>query len=526
MNKHGLITRLAIVMIFASTAIGAISTQIFYRITYLNEIKLANKQIEQIFQTVSSTASLAAYLTDNELIKEVTNGLVTNEIIKSANIVLNDQKKKNETSSDSAARIFNISSPFEKDKTIATLTIIPNIAYIESRAQEISLSSTLALFGQASAVTFVLIFVAYYLITKPLRRITETLHNIDPSANNRLSTPDFHEYSEIGQLVTDVNLLLTNTQERMAQERDLRGEIELLEKRFRMIFESSLSPIALLEPRGSILLFNQAFASFLESMGIEQKNNYGPLLEQLWETPDMLAKSAQNAFANNEIAIGEYRLKEKKEGADVWVQAVVTTIISSDFKEYYQVTLHDISKRRTEMESLSQIANFDQLTQLPNRHAGEEHIIKLINHDTPFVLILMDLNGFKEINDIYGHDSGDEVLKVIANKLSRSLRKDDFVCRWGGDEFVFVLDFIEKDSVTRLTEKLLHTICEKYVLQSSRTEISVGASFGATMYPDNAIELTRLLRLADKAMYLAKETKQEKHLYFSSDIVEDASDDS
>ena len=523
MNRSGLLVRLAVVIIFSALAVGFISAQIFYRLTYQNELEIANEEIEQLHATVSATASIAAYLTDEELAKEVINGLETNGIVHGAKIKTEKMAIESKLEYEDSSLEFDLISPFEKNKKVGSLVIIPDFQYIQARANEIGEANAKALIAQASTVTLIALMVAYILITQPMISIASQLHKTTPGTSKRISTPVFHENSELGKLVGDVNMLLEKTESQITEERRLRREIEVLEKRFRMLFENSVSPIILLEPRGSILLFNQAFNKMLDKIGFHFKKNFGPLLEELLEEPEKLLKAVQTSFANEEIATGEYKLKNKIDDDPKWVQVVVTSILSDDMKEYYQVTLHDVSKRKRELELLSLRADYDQLTQLLNRHATEKVILLNIAEKVPFVIILMDLDGFKQINDVYGHEAGDEILLNVAGQLKRSVRKDDIACRWGGDEFVIVLERVDQQGVVKLAEKLRSKISKPYFLGKYNKEVAVGVSMGASFYPQDDTNMQKLLHLADQAMYMVKKTNDinpEKYLIFAEDLKE------
>lgn len=521
MNKSGLLVRLAVVIAFSSLAVGFISAQLFYRLTYLNEVEIANKEITQLYQTVSATASIAAYLADHELANEVVNGLDTNDIVLAASVRSNEELITPVIQASGSPLDFKLHSPFEPDKVVGILSILPNLTYIEQRAQKIGQDNSMALIAQAFVVTMIAIYITYVLITRPMISSARRLHIISPGTSDRLQVPDFHDGSELGELVRDINKLLDKTENQISEERKLRNDIEVLEKRFRMLFENSVSPIVLMEPRGSILLYNQAFQLMLDKVGFHFKKNYGPLLAELFQTPERLQKTVQNSFTNDEIATGEYQLKTNATKASFWVQVVVTSIVSDDMKEYYQITLHDISKRKKELEQLSLQADYDQLTQLLNRNGLEKQLHTLIESKTPFVILLMDLNGFKQVNDVYGHNVGDEILIHLAGVLKKGLRREDLTCRWGGDEFVLVLKQINKAEVLKIVGKLIAKINKPYYLANVDKSVTVGASIGAAFYPDNEQNIHALIQKADQAMYVVKRRDGRcppQHFQFSDEM--------
>ncbi|MEY8246754.1 MAG: sensor domain-containing diguanylate cyclase, partial [Bermanella sp.] len=425
------------------------------------------------------------------------------------------------TSKDSIIQ-FTLHSPFEKGRIVGHLSMVPERAHIRLRAKEIGRDNAKALVMQAAVATTIAITIMYLLITQPMIFISQSLHKVRPGTDERLSIPDFHQNSELGGLVTDINNLLNNTQQQLSAEQALKDELKLLEKRFRMIFESSQSPIILMEPRGSILLYNHAFSSLLNKINLEIKKSFGTLLSELFKEPATLLQDVRVAFANDEISTGEYQLISDVKEKPIWVQVVVNSIVSEDMKEYYQLTLHDISKRKKELEKLNLRANFDQMTQLLNRHAGEKKINNLIYSQQEFVVILLDLNGFKEINDQYGHDCGDEILINVASILKNSVRHDDFSCRWGGDEFVVILKDVDKDAIRLIAHKLLLKIQEPYFLSEQQRDVIVGASIGAAFHPQDNVNMLGLMQMADKAMYHSKKNRaagDELDITFADEVI-------
>ncbi len=504
MNKSSLLVRLAVVMIFSSLAVGFISSQLFYRLTYLHEVDNSKKQISELYETVSATATIAAYLLDRELAQEVVDGLATNGVVHGAILEFDEEVISTNITIIEKPIKFPLHSPFEQDRIVGYISMIPDPHHIQTRATDIGRDNAKALIAQAAIATFIAIFICYVLITQPMVYISRTLHKTTAGTDTRLSIPDFHNKSELGDLVRDINNLLNNTQLQITAEQKLKDELEIIEKRFRMLFESSQSPIILMEPRGSILLFNQAFTELLKKLNTQLKKNFGALLQELFTDPDTLLRKSKYAFANDEIFTGEFELLAHQSDRPIWVQVVISSIVSDDMKEYYQVTLHDISKRKRELDKLNKRANYDQMTQLLNRHATEKNIQDLILNKVSFVVILMDLNGFKEINDVHGHDCGDEILINVAKVLKNSVRQDDFPCRWGGDEFVIILKEVNQERVRAIVKNLLISIKQPYQLSQYHELVSVGASIGAAFFPEDNIDMQGLIKMADKAMYQTK----------------------
>lgn len=505
MNKNGLVVRLAIIVILAASAVGLVATQIFYQITYNNEYGYSIEKIEQLHQTVSSTASIATYLEDEELVREVVKGLVSNDIIDGVAVTtpalkVTSQKFINNENT----KRFILFSPFEESRVVGTLSITPNIEYIKFRAREIGVDNSVTTIAQIAIVALVIILVTYFIITKPIIHIANVLHNIRPGTNERVPVAKSHEKSELGSLVHDVNLLLEKAEFQISEERNLRNEVLRLSKHFQMLFEHSSSPIVLSEPGGDILLYNRAFMNILQQLDMPIKRNFGSYLIELFSVPDGFEESVTQALENEGSFSGEFKLASAVKDQALWVQTIITATVDDNYNKRYQITLHDISQRKKQLESLNRTANTDALTKLLNRRGAEKSIRSLIQSRTPFTLFLLDLNKFKPINDIYGHDAGDEILKHIANKLMDELRRRDLICRWGGDEFLVVVPNLNKIEAFEVATKAYYAIATPYFVEKYQVELSVGASIGGVAYPEDDMMFEGLIDKADAAMYHTK----------------------
>ncbi|HET9103221.1 MAG TPA: diguanylate cyclase [Solirubrobacteraceae bacterium] len=146
----------------------------------------------------------------------------------------------------------------------------------------------------------------------------------------------------------------------------------------------------------------------------------------------------------------------------------------------------------------------DALTGLPNRRAADESIKRMTAHAgrtiTPLSAVLLDLDHFKQINDLHGHDRGDKVLAAVGGLLAANVRASDFAARFGGEEFLLLLPDTDRDGALELAEKLRRSIERADIGQIGR----ITASFGVATLPMDAVEPEQLLRKADRALYAAK----------------------
>jgi diguanylate cyclase (GGDEF)-like protein len=161
---------------------------------------------------------------------------------------------------------------------------------------------------------------------------------------------------------------------------------------------------------------------------------------------------------------------------------------------------------------ISRQAYSDTLTGLPNRRALderlEEEVLSARRNSYSFAVIMMDLDGFKDVNDTYGHATGDDVLRMVFNQMARGVRNTDFLARYGGDELTLILSQTEMYSAQVVTEKILEGMRNiKYTLPDG-TRLKLGISGGIAIYPVHARNGADLLRAADAALYYAKKHKR------------------
>ncbi|MBA4112824.1 MAG: GGDEF domain-containing protein [Verminephrobacter sp.] len=212
----------------------------------------------------------------------------------------------------------------------------------------------------------------------------------------------------------------------------------------------------------------------------------------------------------------------RRDGSRIWISENAHIVLSPQGEFLcYEGTVQDITERRRYQEQLERQANHDQLTGLPNRVLLGDRIAQGIAQASRqgyfLALVFMDLDNFKYINDSLGHAAGDELLKVIATRLTGCLRSSDTVARLGGDEFVLVVnDHYRSSSVISLLERVLNDIGRPVTLNGR--EFHVGASLGVAMYPSDGDDAQILLKHADVAMYAAKDRGRNNFQFFTREL--------
>jgi diguanylate cyclase (GGDEF)-like protein len=176
----------------------------------------------------------------------------------------------------------------------------------------------------------------------------------------------------------------------------------------------------------------------------------------------------------------------------------------------------DLSKAQVEVEEAQIVALQDALTGLPNRLSFEQSLdhglTQAKRHGWGLAVLFIDIDDFKSINDSHGHDLGDQVLLMVANRLQSFVRDQDIVSRWGGDEFVcLLLEVKQEEDVTRLAEKMIEQLAEASEL--NQIVLSIRASVGIAIYPADGETAEVLFKNADTAMYKAKGTEKRVVLF-------------
>lgn len=165
----------------------------------------------------------------------------------------------------------------------------------------------------------------------------------------------------------------------------------------------------------------------------------------------------------------------------------------------------DITERKEAEEKVWQSANYDFLTGLPNRRLFNDRLkeaIKEVGRDREFALLFIDLDGFKKINDSFGHEVGDLLLKQAAERIKKTVRETDMVARMGGDEFTVILKDINIGDVKVVSEKVLAELNRPFEI--NQNSINISCSIGITRCPQDTRDPVLLIGNADRAMYAAK----------------------
>jgi len=239
-------------------------------------------------------------------------------------------------------------------------------------------------------------------------------------------------------------------------------------------------------------------------------------------TPEDCATGAPDLeFSNavNEGRASDYRWHMRKDGSRFWADGVMTPIHNADGEHIgYLKILRDITEKKRAELQLLEMVSIDALTKLPNRSAFNTRIQEVLSasHRSGqiFILQILDLDGFKEVNDMYGHQAGDDLLVQVAQRMKSVTRDTDFIARLGGDEFVILQPDLHSSQLGgSLANKILDVLSQPFKIDGH--EMKSGASIGIAVYPQDAKDVEQLLKKADLALYRVKNDGGNGFSYFT-----------
>ncbi|WP_158768169.1 sensor domain-containing diguanylate cyclase [Paraglaciecola sp. L1A13] len=505
-------------------AIGAIGTSLVTSVLlYVNAVSSeqnkAQALIEQIGATIRSTASIALYVQDQELGQEIVQGLVINDLIAGA-------KLSDSVSLDVSFGILSgskglikteVQHPFIPNQTIGELLIYPNRNYIQSIAKQNAINDALLLLLYSAIVAlFVSVFV-HKLLTQPLQKLTASFLKIDPRNTETMRTLIHNENDEIGQMVQGINDLMGELKSTLENETDLRIQTQALESKFRLIFEQASAGICLIDADNKISASNPAFNNMLPNSLTD--TTFIELFEHVDQLASLLIR-IRNEESVNHLSI-DLKCKSLSGEKKKWVHCLFSRVTTqrSEVRQsdtgaqgpLIEVIMYDVTARVEKEHKTRFEADHDALTHLKNRRSGEAEIENLLQTvsflDLSLVVFMIDLDNFKPVNDVHGHDAGDRVLIEVGKRLQSVFDgKNEFCSRWGGDEFVaaYVVNEVNIDEICALAQSTLDSL--RYPIDiSDDINCTIGGSIGVVIAPTHADNTKDLIACADKTMYQVKQ---------------------
>lgn len=289
--------------------------------------------------------------------------------------------------------------------------------------------------------------------------------------------------------------------------------LQLAEK----VIQTSLEGIMITDAKGRIMRVNPAFTDL---------TGYRPD-EVIGQSPAVLQSGRHDkTFYDRMWATlgrdGQWRgeIWNRRKNGEIYPELLTIKAITDERDEitHYAALFSDITELKENERKIRHLAYYDPLTGLPNRRLFHDRLDLAIAHahrsGGRLAVLFIDLDHFKKINDTLGHAVGDELLEVVAGKLTDCLREDDSVARTGGDEFLALLPEIEDfEPVADIAQRIIDSLSQPVVLEGR--ELVIGCSVGVAFYPDDGEDSEALLKHADIAMYRAKQSGRNTYSLFT-----------
>ncbi len=352
-------------------------------------------------------------------------------------------------------------------------------------------------------------FIPLY-ISRQLTPLEELSNAAEQVRREDLGTPipQVQGNDEIATFSRSLTALVTSLQEQ-------NQELKLTNR----VFEESGQGIVVTDISGQIVRVNRAFTEItgytagevlgqnpsLLASGRHDKGFY----QAMWETV------SNNGFWRGEI------WNRNKQG-ELYPEWLTVTAIRDDEGEvsHYIGLFTDISEKKAYEDKLLHLANYDALTNLPNRNLLQEHIQGAIEQSaasgSQLALLFIDLDKFKHINDTMGHPAGDSILQEVAGRFLSHIGRGHTLARWGGDEFVQLIPGGDAIAATRAAQQVLDTLKRPFELDGNLYHLN--ASIGIALYPNDSQSVEGLLRCADTAMFQAKQEGESHYQLYESEM--------
>ncbi|MDN4492665.1 diguanylate cyclase domain-containing protein [Ureibacillus aquaedulcis] len=328
-------------------------------------------------------------------------------------------------------------------------------------------------------------------------------------------------FDENGDIIQYINVYYD-----ISEKKRMLTELRNIEHMFKLITENTNDLIVVTNEDGIILYVSDAYT---EKLGYERKD----LLGQFYTA--VLTSESKETWSDELESMAERKnskidlIHQAKNGQKFWAECNYTVVQDYIRNRGMQIIMvaREINDRKEKENQLSFLAFHDSLTQLPNRrylHKEFPRIVEISNISSESLAVLyVDGDNFKNVNDQFGHDVGDEFIIQFGRALMRSVRANDLVVRMGGDEFAIILTGLVRDNIKRkqqvnqIIERINQNLQQGWMI--SKQLFAPTASIGVAFYPDHGVSLEKLLSSSDKALYNVKASSKNNYTIYSPELL-------
>jgi diguanylate cyclase (GGDEF)-like protein/PAS domain S-box-containing protein len=298
-------------------------------------------------------------------------------------------------------------------------------------------------------------------------------------------------------------------------------ERKLSEKKLKLassVFTHAREGIIITDVASNIIEVNDTFTEITGYNRDEVIGQNPRIFQSGKQSPEFYAAMWQEIHT---IGYWKGEVWNRRKSGDAYIETLTISEVkdANDEVSNYVALFSDITQIKDHQNQLEWMANYDVLTSLPNRillaDRLKQSMMRCNRHQQSLAVVFLDLDYFKRVNDLHGHAVGDELLIAISQRMKEALREGDTLARIGGDEFVAVLADLSKfEDCEPLLERLLLASSEPMSIGDK--VLSVSASIGVTLYPQDSVDADLLMRHADQAMYMAKELGKNRYHIFDT----------
>ena len=486
-----------------------------------------SQRVQELITTVESTTQIACFTKDQSLALEVANGLMRNGEVYGVIIVSGVEflveQYKDDVDSERQRLAFDrrlakpIVSPFDPKTAIGEIIVHPDPEFVRERVKENGGFVALLLGMQLLIIVVAVVAAVLLWVVRPIKNMSDKLHVMDAHSIEPLPIPSGQESTEIGRLASDINQLGQRLVASRDEERHLHLQCEIGERKYRAIFENADSGIFVVDSSMMLESCNHAFYRLLD---LVKRNEEIDLLKLRWQNPDAFAELFERCIAFNRLVSDDF---EYMVGGEIrWFNVTLTQVGN----QLIQGQLTDISRHKLAELSAQQETITDSLTGLLNRRGFmqklDEEIDACSKGSNPgFALLIVDIDGFRRVNESMGLVSGDQILSITANRLRSCLDSLDIISRLGNDTFCVILRTTSNKKLVANIGRRISLILKGFY-EVDDTSLQLGASMGIALFPSDGDDQETLLCNAEMALENARASGSGQYRFFDFTMAENA----
>jgi|GEM_PF-2417211 diguanylate cyclase (GGDEF)-like protein len=516
--RASLLLRTTLVVVGLTLVIGLLALALAGRVAGRWELAHQLEVMGAQADGVESVAGAACFVEDRALAGQIVQRLVGTRTIQAAvlrsrtGILAQASRGGASKAAESRSLSRSIPSPFFKEVQVGQLDLVPDLGEAERQGARTAVLLRMVVFCLAAALGLALAFTIQRSIIRPIALLSDRLHRLQAESGALLDPPPGHDRDEIGRLVWDVNFLLGRLVGAIRNEHALSERVLLDQGKVQAILNNVSAGVFVADRKGALEAWTPAF---LRMLGLEHGIRGIGLPSLFGEAGVLVGRCLDRCRATGAKVTELVRVREADGGDHRWYRLSLDPIEA----DAIQGQLEDVTALRNATDAAQELALRDTLTGALNRLGAENALAERLGKGcSGLALMMADLDFFKLVNDTFGHDAGDEVLRQVTMRMAAQLRDTDVVARLGGDEFLLILDDLEDEALALdIALKVIQAIGAPISLPGGLAT-QVGASIGIVLHDAMATPSRRiLLKRADLAMYQAKQAGRNCARVFSGE---------